>query len=327
MEGKGIENPSEERKKDDQKWEILDGPSLQASQDSFDDGVLIKQPAKQYEDTIFDIPANNEEERSSRSFPLSSNTNNKRMIKKNNTSKNNHSSKNPSISPAPLSNSSIDQNIKIICNKRVHTNSITGCFLLKNNKDHLSNQQQSYYLATVSLDGELKVHTLVNDQKRSFLKYNNVPTSSTIKMDLFRTQKSNHPRKCLAATSINGHVLFTSGNNDDVIISYGIISACTLSTIYSHRDAVTCLNVLLLDREYTHMLVSGSWDATVKIWGVNITSKENVVLNNEPIAEFYDADDRISCIGSLLFEDGVLISAGCVNGSLFIWLYSWNGGM
>lgn len=114
-------------------------------------------------------------------------------------------------------------------------------------------------------------------------------------------------------------------------LAYGINSACAVASVYSHRDAVTGLdvipkpsnsseNVFWTDKT-THIMVSGSWDATVKVWSVAVASGETVSINREPLAELFDADSTIVCLSATyIVGTGVAISAGCSDGSFVAWL-------
>ena len=73
-------------------------------------------------------------------------------------------------------------------------------------------------------------------------------------------------------------------------------------------------------------MVSGSWDATVKVWSVAVASGETVSINREPLAELFDADSTIvSLAASYLINTGLVIAAGCSDGSLVVWMCHGDG--
>jgi WD40 repeat protein len=67
--------------------------------------------------------------------------------------------------------------------------------------------------------------------------------------------------------------------------------------------------------------VSGSWDATVKVWSVAVSAGETVSINREPLAELFDADSTIVCLSATYVSGvGVAICTGCSDGSFVVWL-------
>jgi len=270
---------------------------------------------------------------------------------------------------------------QITFKNNMHGDSVSGCSLLL--QEGIQNHS---FLATVSLDGGLMVHTLPsfhdndgdNDEfkRRTFpaptrksaisrFPYlgrgaaadrgcvstrNNTSISSSAasslrKMNSFRTHTSADPLACLVLTSDDsgGHVVF-AGGHDDIVLAYGINSGCALASVYSHRDAVTGIDLIcrssfgeerstisstssylvpsssILEKS-THMMVSGSWDATVKLWSVSISAGEAVSINREPLAELFDADSSIVSVSATEVNgNGVAICAGCDDGSLVVWM-------
>lgn len=168
----------------------------------------------------------------------------------------------------------------------------------------------------------------------------------------FRSHTSSDPLACLATvsyynqnvmksnTSDGGQIAF-AGGHDDVILAYGVNSACGLASVYSHRDAITGLDVVPFCYEShsmvaagTHLMISGSWDATVKLWNVSISKGENVEISKEPIAELFDAESSVSDVAGVVVDrniarristKGLFIAAGCTDGSLTIWFWTEKG--
>ena len=130
----------------------------------------------------------------------------------------------------------------------------------------------------------------------------------------------------VTSDGMGGNIAF-SGGHDDIVLAY------------SHRDAVT--GICIIDRDFfcesarnsksfvgssasdssTHLMVSGSWDATVKIWSVTLADGETVSITREPVAELFDADSSIICLDAVeVHESSVIICAGCTDGSFVVWL-------
>jgi WD40 repeat protein len=234
--------------------------------------------------------------------------------------------------------------LKMLEKKPLHSDSISGCALLV-----ASGPQKLSFLTTVSLDGTLKVQTIsiahpqkkdrYDASRRSFTgtlsKFPYIgmtqAASTQSKLVAYRNHTSADPLACLARTSDgNGGQVVFAGGHDDVVLAYGINSACAVASVYSHRDAVTGLDIverpvaatenLLWSENSTHIMVSGSWDATVKVWSVTVDSGETVSINREPLAELFDADSSVVCLSATTVNGGVAISAGCADGSFVVWL-------
>lgn len=235
--------------------------------------------------------------------------------------------------------------LKMIEKKPFHGDSVSGCSLLLG-----SGSENASFLTTVSLDGSLMVLTFpVEDPKkndrydvsrRSFTgTLSNLPyigrgqaaAAAQSKLSPYRKHTSADPLACLALTGDGhgGQVIF-AGGHDDVVLAYGINSACAVASVYSHRDAVTGLDIIerpsignesvLWSESSTHIMVSGSWDATVKVWSVRVESGEAVSINREPLAELFDADSSVGCLSATPINGGVAICAGCADGSFVVWL-------
>lgn len=243
---------------------------------------------------------------------------------------------------------SSDWDLKIIERKHIHGDSISGCILYLD-----ENETDSSMLVTTSLDGGLMVHMVAfgtpkagYNEKAAFsspftrFAYSSIiskagqiaPTmSQPSKLTEYRTHSARDPLASLALASdgAGGSVAF-AGGHDDVVLAYGIKSACAVASVYSHRDAVTGLDLIsrtpfdsesaLWLENSTHIMVSGSWDATVKVWSSSVASGETVSIHREPLAELFDADSSIVCISAKSIPSGgIVIAAGCTDGCFCVW--------
>jgi WD40 repeat protein len=76
---------------------------------------------------------------------------------------------------------------------------------------------------------------------------------------------------------------------------------------YAHDDAISCM--ALRD----DVLVTGSWDATVKIWKCRPNGIEKV-----PLAAFVESDSEVKCID--ISHDASLVVYGNEDGIFFFFL-------
>jgi len=255
------------------------------------------------------------------------------------------------ISPTkPTPATSAEWDVKFIEKRKVHDDAISGCAMFPVEGDRSM-------LVTTSLDGGLKVHTvslgLSDSEKKereggltgtlsrfSYITMSRGQTSSTdqSKLTEYRTHSSRDPLACLcmAGDGQGGKIAF-AGGHDDVVLAYGINSACAVASIYSHRDAVTGLDMLcrppltvqsaLWPKNATHIMVSGSWDATIKVWSVVVANGETVSIDREPLAELFDADSSIVSVSAVACPDegGIVVGAGSADGSFCVWNLHSNG--
>ena len=246
-----------------------------------------------------------------------------------------------------MSNASAEWDIKFIERRKIHDDTISGCSFIPGGPG----PSNPSILATTSLDGGLKIHTVSFGSTPTSSSQRNQGITSTLsrfsymtmsrgqatlanqtKLSEYRTHTSRDPLACLAIASDGqgGRVAF-SGGHDDVVLAYGINSGCAVASVYSHRDAVTGLDLLVrppmlqsnslwLDKS-THIMVSGSWDATAKVWSVTVANGETVSVNREPLAELFDADSSIVCVSAATIpgSSNLVIAAGCADGSFVVW--------
>lgn len=241
---------------------------------------------------------------------------------------------------------SMEWDMKVVERRRIHGDAVSGCVLWLEDG---SKDASKSILVTTSLDGGLSVHkvtlgeTSQAEQDKgafasTFAKFSystimsrgqNQTTQS--KLTEYRTHSSRDPLASLvlASDGADGHVAF-AGGHDDVVLAYGISSACAVASVYSHRDAVTGLDLItrapfdstsvLWPDKATHILVSGSWDATVKIFSATVAAGETVKIQREPLAELFDADSGIVCTSCISIPTGgIAIASGCADGSFCVW--------
>jgi hypothetical protein len=255
----------------------------------------------------------------------------------------------PTTQPTQTNTTNAEWDIKFIEKTRIHADTISGC--------SFSSSSDKSILATTSLDGGLKIHqvSLGGFSKESSEESKTQGITSTLsrfsyitmargggggtaanssspKLTELRSHTSRDPLACLAlASDGHGGKIAFAGGHDDVVFAYGITSGCAVASIYSHRDAVTGLDLLtrpaiakpskLWLEQSTHIMVSGSWDATVKVWSVTVSNGETVSIDREPLAELFDADSPIVCVSAanVSNDGGVMIGAGCADGSFCVW--------
>jgi len=235
-----------------------------------------------------------------------------------------------------------DWDMKIIERKSIHNDAVSGCVLLPDETGSMIS-----ILVTTSLDGGLMVNSVSMDaastETNSQAGFSSLSRfayglgrkgdapSVQSKLTEYRSHSSRDPLASLvlASDGAGGSVAF-AGGHDDIVLAYGIKSACAVASLYSHRDAVTGLDLIsrtpfdaecaLWLENSTHIMVSGSWDATVKVWSASVASGETVAINREPLAELFDADSSIVCVSAKsLPTGGIIIAAGCADGSFCVW--------
>ena len=255
------------------------------------------------------------------------------------------------VSPTkPTPATSAEWDVKFIEKRKIHEDAISGCAMFPAEGDRSM-------LVTTSLDGGLKVHTvslgLSDSEKKesqggitgtlsrfSYITMSRGQVSPTdqSKLTEYRTHSSRDPLACLcmAGDGQGGKIAF-AGGHDDVVLAYGINSACAVASIYSHRDAVTGLDMLyrppltmqsaLWPKNVTHIMVSGSWDATIKVWSVVVANGETVSIDREPLAELFDADSSIVSVSAIACPDegGIIVGAGSADGTFCVWNLHSNG--
>ena len=242
--------------------------------------------------------------------------------------------------------------MKMIEQRKLHEDAISGCHIIPE-----GGSLQRSVMVTTSLDGGLKVNMVslsgssdYEEEKHAggltgtLSRFSSLAMSRAqapvdkSKLTEYRSHASRDPLASLAMASdgYGGQVAF-AGGHDDVVLAYGINSGCAVASVYSHRDAVTGLDMLSRNQapetalwleSSTHIMISGSWDATVKVWSVTVANGETVSINREPLAELFDADSSIVCVSTATDSSGrgIVIAAGCADGSFCVWNLHGDGG-
>lgn len=240
--------------------------------------------------------------------------------------------------------------MEVLAKKTVHGDAISGCELIVDSSrpDGLS------LLVTTSLDGRLNVHTVsLSDPAdaspetqqpksgftstfsqfsyKSIINRHLIQPTAPSRLTEYRSHSSRDPLASLVlAKDGSGGCVAFAGGHDDVVLAYGVKSACAVASVYSHRDAVTGLDLVartardaecaLWRESSTHIMVSASWDATVKVWSTSVAAGETVAINREPLAELFDASASIVSVSALSIPSaGIMIAAGCQDGSFCVW--------
>jgi WD40 repeat protein len=72
----------------------------------------------------------------------------------------------------------------------------------------------------------------------------------------------------------------------------------------------------------TQKVVSGSWDACVKVWKVALSTG---LLSTVPEAEFFDHDTPVQCVS--IDDSGKYVAAGAEDGRLCVWSMGGGGSL
>jgi WD40 repeat protein len=85
--------------------------------------------------------------------------------------------------------------------------------------------------------------------------------------------------------------------------------------MYVHTTVIGVVLVIINHLHYSgRWLVSGSWDATVKLWPVRLS---DATVHLPPVIELYDHEAPISCVA--IDDDATLVAAGAEDGTVVIW--------
>ncbi|KAM9976678.1 hypothetical protein ACTFIR_010522 [Dictyostelium discoideum] len=155
---------------------------------------------------------------------------------------------------------------------------------------YLSNNSETIY--SVSLDSCLKIYSLKEKRQIRSLNLCNLALSSF--------QLSKDEKYIIIGSWDNNIYVYSVGNGS---ISY---------SIPGHSDAVSCLKL-----HNNNILVSGSWDSSVKVWRTHRQSNGAISIEKTPIADFVDSDTEIRSID--ISSNGTMFCAGSSDGYLYFY--------
>lgn len=91
----------------------------------------------------------------------------------------------------------------------------------------------------------------------------------------------------------------------------------TVHSIPAHDDAVSCISYV----SEIGVLVSGSWDCSVKLWKGFTTAHSKSFRLADSILGYFNCDDKITCLDSRLLADcgNINVVIGTEAGGVFIW--------
>ncbi|CAG5124103.1 unnamed protein product, partial [Candidula unifasciata] len=137
-----------------------------------------------------------------------------------------------------------------------HSGEITGVKVTQNGKSVLSS----------SLDGTVRAFDLT--------RYRNYKTFTSPKPDQF---------SCLAVDS-SGEIVCAGGTNEFMIYVWTMKTGRLLQTLAGHEGPISALDFSQADA----VLASGSWDKTVKLWGIyeQAGARETIDLNSDGKEDF-----------------------------------------
>eukprot|EP01132_Coremiostelium_polycephalum_P008629 gene8629-10620_t len=171
-------------------------------------------------------------------------------------------------------------NLKFTSTIKSHKDKITSLYL--------SNNSETIY--SVSQDALLKIYSLKENKQVRSLNLCNLALSSC---QLSQDEK---------------HIVIGSWDNNIYIYSVG--NGSISDTLSGHDDAVSCLKL------YNNILVSGSWDSSVKVWKCNPTSS-GINIDKHPIADFIESESEIRSVD--ISPNGKLCIAGSNDGHLYFY--------
>lgn len=152
-------------------------------------------------------------------------------------------------------------------------------------------------VVSTAKDGLLKCYSLKDKRQTRSISFGKLPISSCVKM-----------------TESNLLVVGSWDNNINLYKSdYGKIS----DVIPAHEDSVSCLS---LDQDLG-ILVSGSWDCSVKVWkGFKDLNGKMYRLSNSMLAQ-HEFDCNITCICTKKTKDQFQVICGTKSGDIWIWKF------
>jgi WD40 repeat protein len=177
---------------------------------------------------------------------------------------------------------------------KVHKDSITGIALLTYGSPSTPFLAESAVISTCSKDSSLKVVNATSISNRN------------INFSLKRTfSGTNSPFSSCTVTK-DGKFLYAS-SLDNNLYHYSIQNACVVGKKQGHDDGISCIDMDSKGK----LLVTGSWDATVKVFEL----KENS-LPSKSLPPFYMDN---GCVSISIDDSSRYVAAGAEDGCVIVW--------
>ncbi|XP_055914218.1 protein FAN-like [Eupeodes corollae] len=152
-------------------------------------------------------------------------------------------------------------------------------------------------IVSTGKDGLLKCYSLKDKRQTRSISFGKLPISSCVKM-------------------VESNLLMVGSWDNNINLykcDYGIVS----DIIPAHEDSVSCLS---LDQDLG-ILVSGSWDCSVKVWkGFKDLNGKMYRLSNSMIAQ-YEFDCYINCVCTKKTSDEFLVIIATKSGDIWTWKF------
>ncbi|XP_024520106.1 protein FAN isoform X1 [Selaginella moellendorffii] len=169
------------------------------------------------------------------------------------------------------------------------------------------NASESSTLYSASKDGLIKVYSLSEGFQVRATKLGNLPISSLA-----------------LATSNDAYPTVLAGSYDNCVYAYSVDYGRSLGKVRVHDDSVSCLRVS------NSKMVTGSWDATVKVWTLDEGRGgwvHNSGASNTPIvvAEIELTEHEAGIWSLDVDSTGVVVASGAEDGTVILWDIRSNG--
>ncbi|XP_015108694.1 protein FAN isoform X1 [Diachasma alloeum] len=149
-------------------------------------------------------------------------------------------------------------------------------------------------IASVGHDGVLKIYSLTNQKLTRSISLSNLPLSS-----------------CIFYQTKSGQNVLVVGSWDNSLIFYDVEFGRIIDVLTGHEDAVSSLAW----SPSRNIIVSGSWDCTIKIWHSYVSGLK-IKLQESLIAQL-DHESKITCLS--ISRDERLLASGTEDGEICVW--------
>ncbi|XP_055537096.1 protein FAN-like [Wyeomyia smithii] len=138
---------------------------------------------------------------------------------------------------------------------------------------------------TTSKDGTFKCYSLTERRQTRSVQVSDMP---------------------LSAARLTSEKLIILGCWDNSIIIYNLDYGRISQVISAHDDAVSCLSSV----DASELLVSGSWDCSVKIWNS---------FHIDAVIGYLPLEDKIVCLDTFQSGNSLKVIVGSASGEVFLW--------